>query len=130
MRRGPIERTRGMKPLSLTRLTILGTGLPLVAVRCAEHSPPGQTTTTLPSSTGAPVVMTSPGPPANPNLAGGVVHHVVTGEITDVDRNSGRVDIRASDGSKVQVILSPLAVATTKGDRASIDVTIGPARYR
>jgi len=57
------------------------------------------------------------------------VHHVVTGEITDVDRNSGKVDIRASDGSKVQLILPPLAVATTnKGDRASIDVTIGPAR--
>jgi Flp pilus assembly CpaF family ATPase len=57
------------------------------------------------------------------------VHHVITGEITDVDRNSGRVDIRASDGSKVQVILPPLAVATTnKGDRASIDVTIGSAR--
>jgi hypothetical protein len=42
------------------------------------------------------------------------VHHVVTGEITDVDRNSGRVDIRAS--------------TTKKGDRASIDVTLGPAR--
>jgi hypothetical protein len=77
----------------------------------------------------APVVMASPGPPANPSVAGGVVHHVVTGEITAVDRNSGKVDIRASDGSKVQLILPPLAVATTnKGDRASIDVTIGPAR--
>ena len=116
-----------MKPL--TRLAVLGTGLLLIAAGCAEHSTPGQTTTTLPSSTGAPVVMTSPGPPANPNLAGGVVRHVVTGEITDVDRNSGKVDIRSSDGSKVQVILPPLAVATTKkGDRASIDVTIGPAR--
>ena len=116
-----------MKPLA--RLTVLGTGLLLVAVGCAQHTTPGTTTTTLPSSTGAPVVMTSPGPPANPSLAGGVVHHVVTGEITDVDRNSGRVDIRTSDGSKVQVILPPLAVATTKkGDRASIDVTIGPAR--
>jgi hypothetical protein len=117
-----------MKPL--TRLTALGTGLLLVAVGCAQHTTPGQTTTTLPSSTGAPVVMTtSPGPSANPGPAGGVVHHVVTGEITDVDRNSGRVDIRASDGSKVQVILPPLAVATTnKGDRASIDVRIGPAR--
>src|SRR6185436_3365152 len=126
MRRGPIGRTRAMKPL--IRLTVLSTGLLLVTVGCAQHSTPGQTTTTLPSSTGAPVVVTSPGPPANPNLAG-VVHHVVTGEITDVDRNSGKVDIRASDGSKVQVILPPLAVATTKkGDRASIDVTIGPAR--
>ena len=117
-----------MKPL--TRLAVLGPGLLLVAVGCAEHSTPGQTTTTLPSSTGAPVVMTtSPGPPANPSLAGGVMHHVVTGENTDVDRNSGKVDIRASDGSKVQVFLPPLAVATTnRGDRASIDVMIGPAR--
>jgi len=117
-----------MKPL--TRLTVLGAGLLFVTVGFARNTTPGTTTTTLPSSTGAPVVMTtSPGPPANPSVAGGVVHHVVTGEITDVDRNSGKVDIRASDGSKVQLILPPLAVATTnKGDRASIDVTIGPAR--
>jgi hypothetical protein len=115
-----------MKPL--IRLAFLGTGLLLVAVGCASHTTPGQTTTTLPSSTGAPMT-TSSGPSANPSVAGGVVHHVISGEITDVDRNSGRVDIRASDGSKVQVILPPLAVATTnKGDRASIDVTIGPAR--
>src|SRR5215468_9887385 len=114
---------------TVTRLTVLGTGLLLVAVGCANHSTPGSTTTTLPSSTGAPVVMTSPGPPANPSVAGGVVRHVVTGEITDVDRNSGKVEIRSSDGSKVQVILPPLAVATTKkGDRASIDITIGPTR--
>src|SRR5881296_4129613 len=128
MLRGLIGTIRIMKPL--TRITALRTGLLLVAVGCASHTTPGQTTTTLPSSTGAPVVMTtSPGPSANPSVAGGVVHHVVTGEITDVDRNSGRVDIRASDGSKVQVILPPLAVATTnKGDRASIDVRIGPAR--
>jgi hypothetical protein len=113
---------------AVIRLSVLGTGLLLVAVGCARHSP-GSTTTTLPSATGAPVVVTSPGQPANPNVPGGVVRHVVTGEITDVDRNSGKVDIRASDGSKVQVILPPLAVATTKkGDRASIDVTIGPTR--
>jgi len=114
---------------SLTQLTVLSVGLLLVAVGCASRTTPGQTTTTLPSSTGTPVVMSSPGAPANPSVTGGVVHHVVTGEITDVDRNSGKVDIRASDGSKVQVILPPLAVASTKkGDRASIDVTIGPAR--
>ena len=114
---------------TMTRPTIMGTGLLFVALGCAHYSSPGTTTTTLPSSTGAPVVMTSPGPPANPSVAGGVVHHVVIGEITDVDRNSGKVAIRASDGSKVQIILPPLAVATTqKGDRASIDVTIGPTR--
>jgi hypothetical protein len=122
-----------MKPL-----TVLGIGLLLVTVGCAKPAQtPGTTTTTLPSSTGTPVIVTSPGPSANPSVAGGVVHHVaggvvhhvVTGEITDVDRNSGKVDIRASDGSKVQLILPPLAVATTnKGDRASINVTIGPAR--
>jgi hypothetical protein len=116
-----------MKPL--IRLTFLGTGLLLVAVGCASRTTPGQTTTTLPSSTGGAPMTRSSGPSDNPNVAGGVVHHVVTGEVTDVDRNSGKVDIRASDGSKVQVILPPLAVATTnKGDRASIDVTIGSAR--
>jgi hypothetical protein len=115
--------------MKVTRVSVLGTGLLLLAVGCARHSTPGSTTTTLPSATGAPIVMTSPGPLASPSVAGGVVRHVVTGEITDVDRNSGKVDIRASDGSKVQVILPPLAVATTnKGDRASIDVTIGPVR--
>lgn len=114
---------------ALTQLVVLSTGVLLVAVGCATQSTPGTTTTTLPSSTGTPVVMTTPGPPATASVAGSVVHHVVTGEITDVDRNSGKVDIRASDGSKVQLILPPLAVATTnKGDRASIDVTIGPAR--
>jgi hypothetical protein len=114
---------------AVTRLmSVLGTGLFLAAVGCARQSTPGSTTTTLPTATGAPVVVTSPGA-SNPSVPGGVVRHVVTGEITDVDRNSGKVDIRASDGSKVQVILPPLAVATTKkGDRASIDVTIGPAR--
>jgi hypothetical protein len=112
-----------MKPL-----TVLGTGLLLVTVGCSSHTTPGTTTTTLPSSTGTPVVVSSPGPSASASAAGGVVHHVVTGEIIDVDRNSGKVDIRASDGSKMQLILPPLAVATTrKGDRASIDVTIGPA---
>jgi len=124
------QETGGLVMKPLTRLTVLGAGLLFVTVGFARNTTPGTTTTTLPSSTGAPVVMTtSPGPPANPSVAGGVVHHVVTGEITDVDRNSGKVDIRASDGSKVQLILPPLAVATTnKGDRASIDVTIGPAR--
>jgi hypothetical protein len=112
-----------MKPLTV----FLGTGLLLGTVGCASHTTPGTTTTTLPSSTGTPVVVSSPGSSASASVTGGVVHHVVTGEIIDVDRNNGKVDIRASDGSKVQLILPPLAVATTnKGDRASIDVTIGP----
>jgi hypothetical protein len=78
------------------------------------------------SPASAPVGVTSPAPSAT--VAAGV-HHTVTGEVTDVDRNSGKVHILASDGSKIQVILPPLAVATAnKGDRASIDVMIGPAR--
>src|SRR5262249_62382033 len=118
------RRKRGMKHLG--RLTILGTGLLLVTVGCVHREPAGSTTTTLPTSSGTPVVVTSPG---SPSTAGGAVDHIVTGEITNVDRNSGKVDITATDGSKVQVVLPPLAVATTnKGDRASIDVTIGPGR--
>jgi len=113
----------------LIRMSVLGIGLLLVAAGCAHTMPAGTTTTTLPSSSGQPVVMTSPAQPGTAAVGGGLVRHNFTGEITDVDRNSGKVDIKASDGSKVQVILPPLAVATTnKGDRASIDVTIGPAR--
>jgi hypothetical protein len=112
---------------NLSRLIILGTGLLLVTVGCVHREPAGTTTTTLPTSTGTPVVVSSG--PGTPSTVSGAVRHVVTGEITDVDRNSGKVDIRAADGSKVQIVLPPLAVATTKkGDRASIDVTIGPAR--
>ena len=115
-------------------LMVCGTGLLLLTAGCANPKTPGTTTTTLPSSSGAPVVVMSPstGTPvavtaAAPAPAG--VHHVIAGEVTDVDRNSGKVNIRASDGSKLQVILPPLAVATAnKGDRASIDITIGPTR--
>jgi hypothetical protein len=106
---------------------VLGSAALLFAAGCARHSTPGTTTTTLPSSTGSPVVVTSSAPSASVASTG--VHHTIAGEVTDVDRNSGKVSIRASDGSKVQVILPPLAVATTnKGDRASLDVTIAPAR--
>ena len=103
-------------------LMVCGTGLLLLTTGCANPKTPGTTTTTLPSSSGAPVAVTTA-----PAAAG--VHHMIAGEVTDVDRNSGKVNIRASDGSKVQVILPPLAVATAnKGDRASIDVTIAPTR--
>ena len=109
-------------------LMVVGAAALLVATGCARHKTPGTTVTTLPSTTGTPVVMSSGAPSAGVSPAGSV-HHVVTGEVTDVDRNSGKVNIRSSDGAKVQVILPPLAVATAnKGDRASIDITIGPAR--
>jgi hypothetical protein len=109
-------------------VTVLGSVVLLLSAGCAHQKTAGTTTTTLPSSTGTPIVVTSPGLSAAV-AAGGAVHHTVSGEVTDVDRNSGKVNVRASDGSKVEVILPPLAVATTnKGDRASIDVTISPAR--
>jgi hypothetical protein len=114
---------------AVIRMSVLSTGLLFVVAGCAAHTPAGTTTTTLPSSSGQPVVMTSPPSPSSAAVAGGAVRHNISGEVTGVDRNSGKVDIRASDGSKVQVYLPPLAVATTnKGDRASIDVMIGPAR--
>jgi hypothetical protein len=97
-----------------TYLMALGTGLLLVTGGCASHSSPsaGTTVAVTPSA----------------SVAGGV-DHMVTGEVTDVDRNSGKVSFLASDGSKIQLILPPLAVATAnKGDRASINITIGPAR--
>jgi len=112
--------------MRLDRLVVLSTGLLLLAAGCAHHRTAGTTTTTLPTSSGTPVVVTSSPSAA---VASGGVHHLVTGEVTDVDRNSGKVSIKASDGSKVQVMLPPLAVATTnKGDHASIDVTIAPGR--
>jgi hypothetical protein len=109
-------------------LTVLGAIALLLTAGCAKQKPVGTTVTTLPTTTGTPVVVSSGAPSAGVATGGGV-HHLINGEVTDVDRNSGKVNIRASDGSKVQVILPPLAVATTnKGDRASIDVKLGPGR--
>lgn len=106
---------------------VLSAALLSATTGCSTHRTPGTTTTVLPAS-GTPVVVSSSGAPAA-SVATGAVHHVVNGEVTDVDRNSGKVNIRTSDGAKVQVILPPLAVATAnKGDRASIDINIGPAR--
>ena len=117
-----------MSRKATSSVIVLGSVLLLFSAGCSRHNTPGTTTTTLPSSTGTPVIVTSPVPSAS--VAGsGAVRHTITGEVTDVDRNSGKVNIRGSDGSKLQVILPPLAVATTnKGDRASLDVTIAPGR--
>ena len=109
-------------------LIVLGVTAVLLTTGCARQKPVGTTVTTLPTTTGTPVVVSSSGAPSAAVASGGV-HHLISGEVTDVDRNSGKVNIRGSDGSKVQVILPPLAVATTnKGDRASIDVKLGPGR--
>ena len=111
-----------------THLIVLGAIVLVLTAGCAKQKPAGATVTTLPSTAGTPVVVSSGVPSAGVATAGSV-HHVINGEVTDVDRNSGKVNIRASDGSKVQIILPPLAVATAnRGDRASIDVRLGPAR--
>ena len=117
-----------MKPTKPHLIVICATGL-LLTAGCAQQRPAaGTTVTTLPSTAGTPVIVSSGAPSAGIATAG-AVHHVISGEVTDVDRNSGKVNIRAADGAKVEVILPPLAVATTnKGDRASIDVKLGPAR--
>ena len=55
----------------LIRMSVLGIGLLLVAAGCAQTMPAGTTTTTLPSSSGQPVVMTSPLNPVLPPSAVG-----------------------------------------------------------
>jgi hypothetical protein len=59
----------------------------------------------------------------------GQVHHQLTGRITDVERNKGEVTVRSADGSKMKIILPPLAVANMReGDDVSLDVLVTPRR--
>jgi hypothetical protein len=82
------------------------------------------TTTTIPASGGQQVVIAeSAGSPR------GQVRHQLTGRITDVERNSGEVTVRSGDGSKVKVMLPPLAVANMReGDDVTLDVLVTPRR--
>ena len=84
----------------------------------------GTTTTTLPTPSGQPVVITQPGPSA---AVRGEVRHQVTGRVTEIERNASEVTIRTPDGSKVTLKLPPMAVATVReGDTVNLDVTIVP----
>ena len=106
---------------------------------------PGQTTTTLPASSGRPVVIAEPGGAGRPVVvdqsrtpgqvmvadpsaaARGQVHHKVSGRVTDINRNSGQVTIRTPEGGSMKLTLPPLAVASIrKGDDVSVNVVVAP----
>ena len=85
---------------------------------------PSATTTTIPASGGQQVVIAESG--SSPR---GQVRHQLAGRITDVERNKGEVTVRSSDGSKVKIVLPPLAVANMReGDDVSLDVLVTPRR--
>jgi hypothetical protein len=82
------------------------------------------TTTTIPASGGQQVVIAESG--SSPR---GQVRHQLAGRITDVERNKGEVTVRSADGSKVKIMLPPLAVANMReGDDVSLDVLVTPRR--
>jgi hypothetical protein len=82
------------------------------------------TTTTIPGSGGQQVVIAESG--TSPR---GQVRHQLAGRITDIERNKGEVTVRSGDGSKVKIVLPPLAVANMReGDDVSLDVLVTPSR--
>jgi hypothetical protein len=89
-----------------------------------QSAPTSATTTTIPASGGQQVVIAeSAGSPR------GQVRHQLVGRITDVERNKGEVTVRSGDGSKVKVVLPPLAVANMReGDDVTLDVLVTPRR--
>jgi len=82
------------------------------------------TTTTIPASGEQQVVIAESG-----NSPHGQVLHQLAGRITDIDRNKGEVTVRSGDGSKVKIVLPPLAVANMReDDDVSLDVLVTPHR--
>ncbi len=82
------------------------------------------TTTTIPATGGQQVVIAEPA--GSPR---GQVRHQVAGRITDVERNNGEITVRSGDGSKMKLLLPPLAVANMReGDDVSVDVVVTPRR--
>jgi hypothetical protein len=82
------------------------------------------TTTTIPASGGQQVVIAE-----SASSPRGQVRHQVAGRITDVERNKGEVTVRSGDGSKVKIVLPPLAVANMReGDDVTLDVLVTPRR--
>jgi hypothetical protein len=82
------------------------------------------TTTTIPAAGGQQVVIAEPA-----GSLRGQVRHQVAGRITDVERNNGEITVRSGDGSKVKLVLPPMAVANMReGDDVSIDVLVTPRR--
>lgn len=82
------------------------------------------TTTTIPAAGGQQVVIAE-----SATAPRGQVHHQLAGRISDVDRNKGEVTVRSADGSKMTLVLPPLAVANMReGDDVSLDVLVTPRR--
>ena len=80
----------------------------------------GTTTTTLPAAGGGHVVIASP--------ARGVVKHTIVGKVTRIERGDNELTVETSDGSKVELKLPPIALASIRdGDQVSLDVTVNPA---
>jgi hypothetical protein len=99
--------------------------LMLGVTACGTGSPtPSATTTTIPATGGQQVVIGESG--SSPR---GQVRHQLAGRITDIERNNGEVTVRSGDGSKVKIVLPPLAVANMReGDDVSLDVLVTPRR--
>jgi len=78
----------------------------------------------MPVTGGQQVVIAEPG--GSPR---GQVRHQLVGRITDIERNKGEVTVRSGDGSKIKLVLPPLAVANMReGDDVSLDVLVTPRR--
>jgi hypothetical protein len=95
-----------------------------VGVTACGTGPRSTTTTTIPAAGGQQVVIaeSTTGPR-------GQVHHQLAGRISDLDRNKGEVTVRSADGSKMTLVLPPLAVANMReGDDVSLDVLVTPRR--
>ena len=95
-----------------------------VVVTACSTSGRSATTTTIPATGGQRVVIAESG-----NSPRGQVRHQLNGRITDIDRNKGEVTVRSGDGSKVKIVLPPLAVANMReDDDVSLDVLVTPRR--
>ena len=95
-----------------------------IVVTACSTSQRSATTTTIPASGGQQVVIAESG-----NSPRGQVRHQLAGRITDIDRNKGEVTVRSGDGSKVKIVLPPLAVANMReDDDVSLDVLVTPRR--
>ena len=97
----------------------------LALTACASRDPgrtAGTTVTTLPTTQGEKLIMVEPGASIR-----GEVRHTVTGRVDGVDRNAAEITVKATDGSKTTLKLTPLAVATIReGDDVSLNVVVRP----
>ena len=82
------------------------------------------TTTTIPATGGQQVVIAE-----SASSPRGQVRHQVAGRITDIERSNGEITVRSGDGSRVKLVLPPLAVANMRErDDVSVDVLVTPRR--